>query len=137
MHYKYASFSDIMIPLGVIIQQNVEDSYVFNRNCAKARKFLLLKWMLTGFLLSNAYRSVLLATLVSHTYEKPLDTIQDLLDTERPIHVSFKSFLSMMRYSPLESLRQLGRKIESTANATEIRMRNKNHISFSMYQVLL
>ena len=112
-----------MVTLCVIISQNVVDSYIWKRNCAKARKFLLLKWLMIGFLLSNGYRSVLLATLVSPTYEKPIDTIQDLLDTERPIRVGHPTFLSMMRYSALETLRQLGTKIEDTANATEISMR--------------
>ena len=107
----------------MIIQQNVEDSYILTENCAKSRKFLILKWMMIGVLLSYGYRSVLLATLVSPTYEKPIDTIQDLLDTERPIHAAHPTFLSMMRVSALESLRQLGTKIENTVNATEISMR--------------
>ena len=76
-----------------------------------------------GFLLSSAYKSVLLATLVSPTYEKPIDTIQDLIDTERPVHAGSPTFLSMMRQSALKSLRELGTKIEETANATEISRR--------------
>ena len=79
--------------------------------------------MMIGVLLSNGYRSVLLATLVSPTFEKPIDTIQDLLDTERPIYGGRRSLMRMMRTSSLESLRQLGTKIEDTANATEISRR--------------
>ena len=116
-------FSGIIITLGVIIQQNVEVSYILKGNCAKSRKFLILKWMMIGVLLSNGYRSVLLATLVSPTFEKPIDTIQDLLDTERPIYGGRRSLMRMMRTSSLESLRQLGTKIEDTANATEISRR--------------
>ena len=106
----------------MIIQQNVEDSYILTENCAKSRKFLILKWMMIGVLLSNGYRSVLLATLVSPTFEKPIDTIQDLLDTERPIYAE-GAFIKLFRYSSLESIVQLGTKIENTANATQISRR--------------
>ena len=78
--------------------------------------------MLTGFLLCNGYRSVLLSTLVSPTYEKPIDTVHDLLDTERPV-LATPSVLPSLRYSALESIRQLALKIEKTANATEISKR--------------
>ena len=107
----------------MIIEQGVPSSYILITKCAKARKFLILKWMMIGLLLSNGYRSVLLATLVSPTFEKPIDTIQDLLDTERPVHAGHPSFLSMMKRSTLESLRQLGTKIKDTANATDISRR--------------
>ena len=80
---------------------------------------------MVGFLLSSGYRSVLLSTLVSPLYEKPIDTIQDLLDTDRPIFSSHPSFLLMMKVSALKSLRDLGTKIENAiaTNATEISMR--------------
>ena len=99
------------------------DDYSFKTNCAKAKTLLILKWMMVGFLLSNGYRSVLLSTLVSPIYEKPIDTIQDLLDTERPIFSDHPTFLLMMRLSALKSLRDLGTKIENMVNATEISMR--------------
>ena len=128
-------FSGIIITLGVIIQQNVEVSYILKGNCAKSRKFLILKWMMIGVLLSNGYRSVLLATLVSPTFEKPIDTIQDLLDTERPIYAG-GSIRKSFRYSSLESLKQLGTKIENTLNATRIRWRLDKKLVSKQYRNL-
>ena len=114
--------------MGVLIEQTVVDSYVWKRNCATSRKFLILKWILISFLLSSGFRSVLLSTLVSPSYEKPIDTVQDLLDTERPVHAE-GSILPSLRYSALDSIRKLVQKIKNTANETEINLR--------LYEILL
>ena len=114
--------------MGALIEQTIVDSYVWKRNCATSRKFLILKWILIGFLLSSGFKSVLLSTLVSPSYEKPIDTVQDLLDTERPVHAE-GSVLPSLRYSALDSIRQLAQKIKNTANETEISLRLNKNIS--------
>ena len=116
-------FIGVIITFGAIIDENVQGHVITKTCCAKARSALILKWLMVGFLLSSSYKSVLLATLVSPAYEKPIDTVQDLLDTERSIGVGHAGFLRMMSYSGLESLRELVTKIQDMANVTEISRR--------------
>ena len=49
-----------------------------NKPGFKARKFIIIKWFFLGGLLSWAYLSTLLATLVVIKYEKTVDTIDDM-----------------------------------------------------------
>ena len=90
----------------------VEDKYVINARCAKARKFLIMKWMFLAFLLNASYRSVLLSTIVSPLYEKPVDTIVDMLKTETPIYALNTSGISwMLRSDPRVNVREVGNKV--------------------------
>ena len=44
-----------------------------------------MEWMLYGYILSLGYKSVLLSTLVSVSYEKPVDTVTEAITAEKPI----------------------------------------------------
>lgn len=41
--------------------------------------------MLYGYVLSLGYKSVLLSTLVSVSYEKPVDTVKEAINADKPI----------------------------------------------------
>ena len=63
----------------------IEHKHLLREPRSQARNNLILKWLFLGTLLALMYRSVLLATLVSVDYEKQIDTVEDLLVTEKPI----------------------------------------------------
>ena len=46
-----------------------------------SRKLMLLIWNLLGQVILMAYKSVLLGSLIAITYEKPIDTIQDMYES--------------------------------------------------------
>ena len=49
-----------------------------NRDGFVIRKILILKWIVLGSVLTWAYKSTLLSTLVTIRYNKPIDTLADL-----------------------------------------------------------
>ena len=73
---------------------------------------MIAEWMLLAFLLSLSYRSVLLSTIDSPGYEKPIDTIQDMLEGDRSIFVLNGTTLAkLLRQDPKEDVRRLSRKV--------------------------
>ena len=80
----------------MVLDENVSERYIRKERSTLARLFLIVNWMGAGFLLCASYKSVLLATLVSVEYEDPVDTIDDLLETEKPIsgHPTIAYFLN-------------------------------------------
>ena len=66
-------------------EERLTSRYVTKKYCSKGRKLLILEWMLIGLFLTICYKLVLLSSLVSITYEKPIDTVGDLLETDKPI----------------------------------------------------
>ena len=61
----------------VLLREGLPWSWV-NRQGFRARKCILLKWFLLGGLLSWAYLSTLLATLVVIEYDETIDTIAQM-----------------------------------------------------------
>ena len=80
--------------------------------CSKARIFLITEWMLLGFLITMCYKSVLLASLVSAQYEKPIDTLEDMLATDRKIiMIANTSTEILLRTDPRPGMQQLEKKV--------------------------
>ena len=52
------------------------------------RKILILKWILLGNVLTVAYKSTLLSTLVTTRYNKPIDTLEDLYRSGIPLLIA-------------------------------------------------
>ena len=73
-------FVGLTIVVGLLVDVAVEDKHL-TINSGYARNQLILVWLITGFLVTCGYKSVLLSTLVSIEYERPIDTIQDMLIT--------------------------------------------------------
>ena len=88
---------------------------VYNINkkpCSKARFFLVMKWMLLGFLLTLSYKSVLLSCLVYVRNEKPIETLEDMLRTDRKILMQGRTTTEiLMRTDPRPGIQQLAKKI--------------------------
>ena len=49
---------------------------------------LVLKWLLVGCILTMSYKSVLLSNLIHSEYEKPIDSIEDALQSQKQIFTS-------------------------------------------------
>ena len=47
-----------------------------------------MKWIIVGFFLSISYKSVLRAMMIKIDYEKTVDTIDDMLQSEIPIKLA-------------------------------------------------
>ena len=58
-----------------------------NRDGFGIRKILILKWIVLGSVLTWAYKSTLLSTLVTIRYNKPIDTLADLDRSGLPLAI--------------------------------------------------
>ena len=105
-------FPALTFCIGAVIEEAQEDSYIARRSCSKARKLLVLKWMIVGFFLTISYKSVLRSILIKIDYEKPMDTIEDMVRSDMPIRLARDTILSMLLATdPRESVRSLAEKI--------------------------
>ena len=104
-------FPDILITIGMIVDEAVSEKYIRKESSTKARLLLIVMWMVAGFLLCASYKSVLLATLVSVEYEKPVDTIDDLVETEKPI-VGYPTLAYFLKVDPRIKVRELANKFD-------------------------
>ena len=66
------------------------------RKCSNARSLLVLKWTVIGFLVTLSYKSVLRAILMKTEYDAPIDTIEDVLTSDRQFMVIGDSPLKRM-----------------------------------------
>ena len=60
------------------IDESLPHRWFHRRGFKHSRMFLLFIWLFLGNVLSMAYKSTLLSTLITIRYEKTLDTIEDL-----------------------------------------------------------
>ena len=74
---------------------------------------LVLKWTLLGFLLSISYKSVLRAMMMNMEYEKTIETIDDVLQSERNFIAWGDTYqrILLMR-DPRVKVQQLAREVE-------------------------
>ena len=78
-------FAGIFITIAFLLEEKLTKKYVNKKRCFKARHLLIMEWMLYGYVLSLGYKSVLLSTLVSVSYEKPVDTVKEAINADKPI----------------------------------------------------
>ena len=96
----------------MIVDENVSNKYIRKESGAKARLILIINWMIVGFVLCASYKSVLLATLVSVEYEKPINTVDDLLKTEKPI-VGYPTISYFLTIDPRIKFKELAKKMDA------------------------
>ena len=73
--------------IGPIIDESLDQKFVHVTTSAKARQVLLVKWIVLGFCLTACYKSVLLSNMVNIGFEKTVDTVEDALDSGKPLIV--------------------------------------------------
>ena len=70
-----------------------------------------MKWMVVGFFFSLSYKSVLRAMMIKVEYEKTMDTIDDMLQSEIPIMME-NVFSPLLETDPRKKVKALSDKIE-------------------------
>ena len=92
-------------------------SIYFDRPNFTTRAASLGKWMIAGFFISLAYKEILLSTLVTTTYAKSINTINDMLNSKV---VSVTKFQKHLEYKLILSQLEL---VTPARTATEALMR--------------
>ena len=91
------------------------DNFIYDNKkpSSKARISLVTAWLLLGFLIVMGYKSVLLASLVSVQNEKPIETLEDMLVTDRKILMFATTSTDdvVLRTDPRYGMQQLAKKI--------------------------
>ena len=70
---------------------------------------IILIWIICGYVLTLSYESVLRAILMKTYYEKKIDSIDDVLATDREV-ISFHTWRDMMASDPRLKVRDLARR---------------------------
>lgn len=77
---------------------------------SNARKLLVLKWTLVGFFLAISYKSVLRALLMKVEYENKIDTIDEMLESQRTLMVlDDTSIKHLMQTDPREKIKMMAK----------------------------
>ena len=106
-------FSDVFFSIGAIIEEAQNNEYFQKQPCAKARELVVLKWAMIGFLLTISYKSVLLSKLINIEYEKGLDSVDDVLSSNKPVVLDGASAeINLMKSDPREKMREIGKRIK-------------------------
>ena len=78
-----------------------------------SRFVLILGWMMISFLLTISYKSVLLSNLISPSYESTIETVEDLLKTEKQILMLGNTRTSIrLKTDPRAKVRELKKELE-------------------------
>ena len=97
-----------------MVDEAVPDEFIHSNKKphSKARIALVTAWLLLGYLITLSYKSVLRASLISIQYEKPIETLEDLLVTNRKILLMANTSTEiMLRTDPRPGMQQLAKKI--------------------------
>ena len=78
-----------------------------------------MKWMVVGFFFSISYKSVLRAMMIKIEYEKTIDTIDDMLQSEMPLMMASDVFFQyLLETDPRKKVKALSEKIELSVYGT-------------------
>ena len=110
LHFNFRRhFSGILFCIGAVIdepqvhQQIVP--YISHTSGSKARLVLVMKWMLVGSLLTMSYKAVLRAMLISMEHELPIDTLDDVLESNMPVRFPGDTGMAnMLKTDPRETV---------------------------------
>ena len=113
----------ILFAIGAIIEESQgnhdKNNYISERKCSRARSLLVLKWSLLGFLLTISYKSVLRAMMMKVEYENTIDTIDDMLLSERKLFVAGDTQLRyLVEGDPRMKVKQLVKQVEYYSHGT-------------------
>ena len=96
--------------IGAIIEepQPHEEHNHKNKDCAKSREVLLIVWLVAGFCLTILYKSTLSAELAITEYLTPIDTVEDVLQSGKPLYLYGESnYNERLHLDPRPSVRKL------------------------------
>ena len=92
------------------MDEAVPDHYITKRSCAAARKLLVSQWILVGFLLTLSYKSVLRANMMSTEYEKGIDSIEEMINSDKPLMV-ISSMKALFVTNPRADIKELSKQV--------------------------
>ncbi len=79
----------------------------FSIRATRQGNLLLFLWLPLATIVSSAYESNLLSSLVSVSYERPLDTFQELLESQVPLYMLGKTVMTpLMKHSARSEVRE-------------------------------
>ena len=98
--------------MGAIIDESQgnhdQQNYIYERNCSKARSLIVLKWAVLGFLLTSSYKCVLRGMMMGIEYENAIDTVEDVLRSQRQFFVLDHSFQKkLLQIDPRKEVQKL------------------------------
>ena len=80
---------------------------IIGSSSSKAKTLIILIWVICGYFLTLSYESVLRAMLMKTYYEKKIDSIDDVLATEREVRVVSGIWTNIMASDPRLKVREL------------------------------
>ena len=90
------------------MEGNLYFSYFRHSSFMKSRALLLITWLSMCSILNYAYKGTLLSTLIAISYEAPLDTIDQMVQSGLPFYVWANSVLAyLIKTDQRESVMQL------------------------------
>ena len=92
------------------MDEAIPDPYITKRPCAAARKLLVSQWILVGFLLTLSYKSVLRANMMSTEYEKGIDSIEDMINSNKPL-MAAPSMKRLFDTDPTADIKELSKQV--------------------------
>ncbi len=105
---SWTDFRKYNLQVNVWKKINIYKNKVCMLATCRNMSIFLVTWFMYGLLITFAYRSTLLASLVSVEKEKPVDTFQSLLDNEMTLFMARGTLTTaIMRDSPSKTLRYL------------------------------
>ena len=87
------------------------DRYISKSPCAKARKVVISMWILLGFLITISYKSVLRANMMSTEYEKGIDSIEDMIVSDKQL-MAIRSMKPLFDTNPRAKIIELSKKVK-------------------------
>ena len=90
------------------LRTNYDRDYAFQQSESKARTWIVSKWIIVAFFLTISYKSVLLAMLMNIYYENTIDSVDDMLASDRSLVVASDAVTKILLLSdPREKVKIL------------------------------
>ena len=114
-------FSGIAFTFGAVIDEAQEvlvkkkTHNIIGGSSSKAKILIILIWVICGYFLTLSYESVLRAMLMKTYYEKKIDTIDDVLASEREVFAPMSTgiWTDMMVSDPRPKVRDLAKRTKT------------------------
>ena len=119
-NYQYQSAISPVLGLsfsiGAIIDEaqgaHCDTNYAQKISSSNARSLIVFKWIIVGFLLTMSYKSVLRAMLMNVYYEETIDTIDDMLKSERSLMTPIDSSIpALLESDPRGKVKKLAGRV--------------------------
>ena len=96
LRYTNLFLPGILVIVGAVVEECQNVKIIHMRPCAKAREVLVLKWLIVGFILTISYKSVLLGNMIKIKYEKGIDSVDDVLHSNKKVAIHSNTPLTKM-----------------------------------------